>query len=342
MVVKREVEEPVTKPPKRVVRRKEPVHEDVQAHLVKRSKFDKFFTFFQFIFFGVIVTGLIYANSITKTLNDEMRRQQQQEEEYQKKVAEAKKEAEAERRKQENKGIKGTQYEDLSKLSYEDRMVVKKIMNLDMYDTPEITEAVNSYVEAVALDKSYVFDGSILSPIDGEKWVQKGAWEISVDSVSYKESRRVLNIGIKIKNEGMENGIELGSSDFTLYSYDTEDDFLNVHELISEDTPVDSTLGYIPLGTEEEEALVSESDMGLGSYLNEPEVGVIKGSTILNEVIPLGQEKEGTLVFNMNELTSVLQARNLCLQVRMYDDNKENQVSKLFFLSRTFNESGDE
>lgn len=312
MVVKREVEEPVTKPPKRVVRRKEPVHEDVQARLVKRSKFDKFFTFFQFIFFGVIVAGLIYANSITKTINDEMRRQQQQEEEYQKKVAEAKREAEAERRKQENKGIKGTQYEDLSKLSYEDRMVVKKIMNLDMYDTPEINEAIDSYVEAVALDKSYVFDGSILSPIDGEKWVQKGAWEVSVDWVSYKEPRRVLNIGIKIKNEGMENGIELGSSDFTLYSYDTEDDFLNVHELISEDTPVDSTLGYIPLGTEEEALATNAS---LDSYLNEPEVGIIKGSTILNEVISLGQEKEGTLVFNMNEMTSVLQARNLCLQV---------------------------
>ena len=64
---------------------------------------------------------------------------------------------------------------------------------------------------------------------------------------------------------------------------------------------------------------------------------IIKESTLLNEVVPIGHEKEGTLVFNMNELTSVLQARNLCLQVKMYDESKEKQISELFFLSRTFN-----
>lgn len=334
-VVKEVVEEPVTKPPKRVVREKEPVHEDVQASLLKRSKFDKFFTFFQFIFFGTIVAGLIYANAVTQTFTEEVKKQQQQEEEYQREVAEAKRQAEIEREKQENRGIVGTDYEDLSKLSSADRETVKKLMNIDKYNTPEINKAIDSYVDAVASDKSYAYDGSILSPVDGEKWVQSGAWVVDIERVSYKETRRVLTIDLMIQNIGIESGIQLKGSDFTLYSYDTEDSILNVHDLISEDTPVDTTLGYIPLGDEE---VTSEED---ASITVEGEDCIIKGSTMINTVIPLGEERKGTLVFNMNELTSVLQAKNLCLQVKMYDEKKENQISELFFLSKTFNKSGD-
>ncbi len=361
-VVKEVVEEPVIKPPKRVVRDKEPVHEDVQAQLIERGKFDEFFTFFQFIFFGTIVAGSIYGHTITTTVNEEVKEQQQQEKEYQEKAEELQKQAEAIKQEQENKGIEGTAYEDLSKLSYSDRLTVKKIMNLDVYDTPEINKAVDSYVDAVASDTSYAFDGSILSPMDGEQWVQSGAWEVDIESFSYSDKRRVLTLDLKVKNEGIEKGIELQEGDFTLYSYDSKDLALNTHRLITMDTPVDEDLGYIPVEVESEESgyitptptpipsptptpaitaipdgILSETDV-----VESSDDKIIKESTLLNEVVPIGREKEGTLVFNMNELTSVLQARNLCLQVKMYDENKEKQISELFFLSRTFNKSGDE
>lgn len=354
-VVKEIVEEPVVKPPKRVVRDKEPVHADVQAHLVERGKFDEFFTFFQFIFFGTIIAGSIYGHTITTTVNEEVKKQQQEEKEYQEKAEELKKQAEAVKQEQENKGIEGTAYEDLSKLSYSDRLTVKKIMDLDVYDTPEINKAIDSYVSAVASDTSYAFDGSILSPIDGEQWVQSGAWEVDVASFSYNDKRRVLTLDLRIKNEGIEKGIELREGDFTLYSYDLDDLSLDTHRLITIDTPVDEELGYIPVEDEESGYLTptptpTPSPTPTPAPTAIPETGVkessddkiIKESTLLNEVVPIGHEKEGTLVFNMNELTSVLQARNLCLQVKMYDENKEKQISELFFLSRTFNKSGDE
>lgn len=354
-VVKEIVEEPVVKPPKRVVRDKEPVHEDVQAHLVERGKFDEFFTFFQFVFFGTIIAGSIYGHTITTTVNEEVKKQQQEEKEYQEKAEELKKQAEAVKQEQENKGIEGTAYEDLSKLSYSDRLTVKKIMDLDVYDTPEINKAIDSYVGAVASDTSYAFDGSILSPIDGEQWVQPGAWEVDVASFSYNDKRRVLTLDLRIKNEGIEKGIELHEGDFTLYSYDSDDLSLDTHRLITIDTPVDEELGYIPVEDEESGYLTPTptpipSPTPTQAITAVPEIDVressddkiIKESTLLNEVVPIGHEKEGTLVFNMNELTSVLQARNLCLQVKMYDENKEKQISELFFLSRTFNKSGDE
>ena len=354
-VVKEVVEEPVVKPPKRLVRDKEPVHEDVQAQLIERSKFDEFFTFFQFIFFGTIIAGSIYGHTITTTVNEEVKRQQQEEKEYQEKAEELKKQKEAVKQEQENKGIEGTAYEDLSKLSYSDRLTVKKIMNLDVYDTPEINKAIDSYVSAVASDTSYAFDGSILSPMDGEQWVQSGAWEVDVASFSYNEKRRVLTLDLRIKNEGIEKGIELQEGDFTLYSYDSDDLSLDTHRLITIDTPVDEELGYIPVEDEETGYLTptptptpSPTPTQVPTAISETDVKessdykIIKESTLLNEVVPIGHEKEGTLVFNMNELTSVLQARNLCLQVKMYDENKEKQISELFFLSRTFNKSGDE
>lgn len=354
-VVKEVVEEPVVKPPKRVVRDKEPVHADVQAHLVERGKFDEFFTFFQFIFFGTIIAGSIYGHTITTTVNEEVKKQQQEEKEYQEKVEELKKQAEAVKQEQENKGIEGTAYDDLSKLSYSDRLTVKKIMDLDVYDTPEINKAIDSYVSAVASDTSYAFDGSILSPMDGEQWVQSGAWEVDVASFSYNDKRRVLTLDLRIKNEGIEKGIELREGDFTLYSYDSDDLSLDTHRLITIDTPVDEELGYIPIEDEETGYLTptptpTPSPTPTPAITAVPEIDVkessddkiIKESTLLNEVVPIGHEKEGTLVFNMNELTSVLQARNLCLQVKMYDENKEKQISELFFLSRTFNKSGDE
>lgn len=354
-VVKEIVEEPVVKPPKRVVRDKEPVHADVQAHLVERGKFDEFFTFFQFIFFGTIIAGSIYGHTITTTVNEEVKKQQQEEKEYQEKVEELKKQAEAVKQEQENKGIEGTAYDDLSKLSYSDRLTVKKIMDLDVYDTPEINKAIDSYVSAVASDTSYAFDGSILSPMDGEQWVQSGAWEVDVASFSYNDKRRVLTLDLRIKNEGIEKGIELREGDFTLYSYDSDDLSLDTHRLITIDTPVDEELGYIPIEDEETGYLTptptpTPSPTPTPAITAVPEIDVkessddkiIKESTLLNEVVPIGHEKEGTLVFNMNELTSVLQARNLCLQVKMYDENKEKQISELFFLSRTFNKSGDE
>lgn len=359
-VVKEVVEEPVVKPPKRVLRDKEPVHEDVQAPLIERGKFDEFFTFFQFIFFGTIIAGSIYVHTITTTVSEEVKKQQQEEKEYQEKAEELKKQEEAVKQEQENKGIEGTAYEDLSKLSYSDRLTVKKIMDLDVYDTPEINKAIDSYVSAVASDTSYAFDGSILSPMDGEQWVQSGAWEVDVASFSYNEKRRVLTLDLKIRNEGIEKGIELQEGDFTLYSYDSDDLSLDTHRLITIDTPVDEELAYIPVEDEESgyltptptpipsptptpaitavpDGLLSETDV---KELSDDKI--IKESTLLNEVVPIGHEKEGTLVFNMNELTSVLQARNLCLQVKMYDENKEKQISELFFLSRTFNKSGDE
>lgn len=354
-VVKEVVEEPVVKPPKRVVRDKEPVHEDVQAPLIERGKFDEFFTFFQFIFFGTIIAGSIYGHTITTTVSEEVKKQQQEEKEYQEKVEELKKQEEAVKQEQENKGIEGTAYEDLSKLSYSDRLTVKKIMDLDVYDTPEINKAIDSYVSAVASDTSYAFDGSILSPMDGEQWVQSGAWKVDVASFTYNDKRRVLTLDLKIKNEGIEKGIELREGDFTLYSYDSDDLSLDTHRLITIDTPVDEELGYIPVEDEESGYLtptptptpsptptpaptaIPETDMEESS-----DDKIIKESTLLNEVVPIGNEKEGTLVFNMNELTSVLQARNLCLQVKMYDENKEKQISELFFLSRTFNKLGDE
>lgn len=349
------VEEPVVKPPKRVVKNKEPVHEDVQAHLIERGKFDEFFTFFQFIFFGTIIAGSLYGHTITTTVNEEVKRQQQEEKEYQEKAEELKKQKEAVKQEQENKGIEGTAYEDLSKLSYSDRLTVKKIMNLDVYDTPEINKAIDSYVSAVASDTSYAFDGSILSPMDGEQWVQSGAWEVDVASFSYNEKRRVLTLDLKIKNEGIEKGIELQEGDFTLYSYDSDDLSLDTHRLITIDTPVDEELGYIPVEEEKTGYLTptptpipSPTPIQAPTAISETDVKelsddkIIKESTLLNEVVPIGHEKEGTLVFNMNELTSVLQARNLCLQVKMYDENKEKQISELFFLSRTFNKSGDE
>lgn len=354
-VVKEVVEEPVVKPPKRVLRDKEPVHEDVQAQLIERGKFDEFFTFFQFIFFGTIIAGSIYGHTITTTVNEEVKKQQQEEKEYQEKAEELKKQEEAVKQEQENKGIEGTAYEDLSKLSYSDRLTVKKIMDLDVYDTPEINKAIDSYVSAVASDTSYAFDGSILSPMDGEQWVQSGAWEVDVASFSYNDKRRVLTLDLRIKNEGIEKGIELREGDFTLYSYDSDDLSLDTHRLITIDTPVDEELGYIPVENEESGYLaptptpipsptptpaitaIPETDMEESS-----DDKIIKESTLLNEVVPIGHEKEGTLVFNMNELTSVLQARNLCLQVKMYDENKEKQISELFFLSRTFNKLGDE
>lgn len=354
-VVKEVVEEPVVKPPKRVLRDKEPVHEDVQAHLIERGKFDEFFTFFQFIFFGTIIAGSIYGHTITTTVNEEVKKQQQEEKEYQEKAEELKKQEEAVKQEQENKGIEGTAYEDLSKLSYSDRLTVKRIMNLDVYNTPEINKAIDSYVSAVASDSSYAFDGSILSPMDGEQWVQSGAWEVDVASFSYNEKRRVLTLDLKIKNEGIEKGIELQEGDFTLYSYDSDDLSLDTHRLITIDTPVDEELGYIPVEEEESGYLTptptpipSPTPTQVPIAISETDVEessddkIIKESTLLNEVVPIGHEKEGTLVFNMNELTSVLQARNLCLQVKMYDENKEKQISELFFLSRTFNKSGDE
>lgn len=354
-VVKEVVEEPVIKPPKRVVRDKEPVHADVQAHLVERGKFDEFFTFFQFVFFGTIIAGSIYGHTITTTVNEEVKKQQQEEKEYQEKAEELKKQAEVVKQEQENKGIEGTAYEDLSKLSYSDRLTVKKIMDLDVYDTPEINKAIDSYVSAVASDTSYAFDGSILSPMDGEQWVQSGAWEVDVASFSYNDKRRVLTLDLRIKNEGIEKGIELHEGDFTLYSYDSDDLSLDTHRLITIDTPVDEELGYIPVEDEESGYLTptptpTPSPTPTPAITAIPETDVkessddkiIKESTLLNEVVPIGHEKEGTLVFNMNELTSVLQARNLCLQVKMYDENKEKQISELFFLSRTFNKSGDE
>lgn len=349
------VEEPVIKPPKRVVKNKEPVHEDVQAHLIERGKFDEFFTFFQFIFFGTIIAGSIYGHTITTTVNEEVKKQQQEEKEYQEKAEELKKQKEAVKQEQENKGIEGTAYEDLSKLSYSDRLTVKKIMNLDVYNTPEINKAIDSYVSAVASDTSYAFDGSILSPMDGEQWVQSGAWEVDVASFSYNEKRRVLTLDLRVKNEGIEKGIELQEGDFTLYSYDSDDLSLDTHRLITIDTPVDEELGYIPIEEEDSGYLTptptpipSPTPIQAPTAISETDVKelsddkIIKESTLLNEVVPIGHEKEGTLVFNMNELTSVLQARNLCLQVKMYDANKEKQISELFFLSRTFNKSGDE
>lgn len=354
-VVKEVVEEPVVKPPKRVVRDKEPVHEDVQAPLIERGKFDEFFTFFQFIFFGTIIAGSIYGHTITTTVSEEVKKQQQEEKEYQEKVEELKKQEEAVKQEQENKGIEGTAYEDLSKLSYSDRLTVKKIMDLDVYDTPEINKAIDSYVSAVASDTSYAFDGSILSPMDGEQWVQSGAWEVDVVSFSYNDKRRVLTLDLRIKNEGIEKGIELREGDFTLYSYDSNDLSLDTHRLITIDTPVDEELGYIPVENEEYGYLTptptptpSPTPTPAPTAIPETDVEessddkIIKESTLLNEVVPIGYEKEGTLVFNMNELTSVLQARNLCLQVKMYDENKEKQISELFFLSRTFNKLGDE
>ena len=349
------VEEPVVKPPKRVLRDKEPVHEDVQAHLIERGKFDEFFTFFQFIFFGTIIAGSLYGHTITTTVNEEVKRQQQEEKEYQERAEELKKQKEAVKQEQENKGIEGTAYEDLSKLSYSDRLTVKKIMNLDVYNTPEINKAIDSYVSAVASDTSYAFDGSILSPMDGEQWVQSGAWEVDVDSFSYNDKRRVLTLDLRVKNEGIEKGIELQEGDFTLYSYDSDDLSLDTHRLITIDTPVDEELGYIPIEEEDSGYLTptptpipSPTPIQAPTAISETDVKelsddkIIKESTLLNEVVPIGHEKEGTLVFNMNELTSVLQARNLCLQVKMYDANKEKQISELFFLSRTFNKSGDE
>lgn len=354
-VVKEVVEEPVVKPPKRVVRDKEPVHEDVQAPLIERGKFDEFFTFFQFIFFGTIIAGSIYGHTITTTVSEEVKKQQQEEKEYQEKVEELKKQEEAVKQEQENKGIEGTAYEDLSKLSYSDRLTVKKIMDLDVYDTPEINKAIDSYVSAVASDTSYAYDGSILSPMDGEQWVQSGAWELDVASFSYNDKRRVLTLDLKIKNEGIEKGIELREGDFTLYSYDSDDLSLDTHGLITIDTPVDEELGYIPVEDEDSGYLTptptpTPSPTPTPAPTAIPEIDVkessddkiIKESTLLNEVVPIGHEKEGTLVFNMNELTSVLQVRNLCLQVKMYDENKEKQISELFFLSRTFNKLGDE
>lgn len=361
-VVKEVVEEPVIKPPKRVVREKEPVHEDVQASLIERSKFDEFFTFFQFIFFGTIVAGSMYGHTITTTVNEEIKKQQEQEKEYQRRVAEAEEEAKAEKQEQENKGIEGTAYEDLSKLSYSDRLAVKRVMNLDVYNTPEINKAVDSYISAVASDTSYAFDGGILSPMDGEQWVQSGAWEVDVESSSYNESKRVLTLDLRIKNEGIEKGIELQESDFILYSYDSDDLALSTHKLVTIDTPVDEDLGYIPVENEDKETgyltptptpipsptptpaltAVPDSDLSETDTKDSSDDKIVKESTLLNEVVPIGREKEGTLVFNMNELTSVLQARNLCLQVKMYDENKEKQISELFFLSRTFNKSGDE